>query len=182
MRFTETPIPGLTIIDLDRRGDDRGYFARVWCVDELTEAGLDPSLVQANMSTNGDAGTTRGLHYQHPPHGENKLIRCIQGSVWDVGVDLRPDSETYLQWFGTELSYENGRALFVPKGFAHGYQTLTDDAAVLYFVSDRYAPDHEDGLRWDDPDIGIEWPLEPTVMSPRDQQHPLIAERTGALL
>jgi dTDP-4-dehydrorhamnose 3,5-epimerase len=173
MQFHGTPLEGLMVVELDKRSDDRGSFARIFCVDELAAAGLDPTVVQANMATTTLAGTVRGLHFQREPFGEAKLIRAVSGAVFDVAVDVRPESETYGQWYGTELSVENGRAMFVPPGFAHGYQALADNSTVIYFVSERYNAESEDGRRWDDPAFGIAWPIEATVVSEKDRSWPL---------
>ena len=181
MRFEPTPIAGLTVVETDRHGDERGTFSRVWCAEELTAAGLDPSVAQVSLSTNATAGTRRGMHWQRPPHGEAKLVRCVQGAIFDVAVDLRPDSPTRLEWFGIELSAETGRALFLPEGMAHGFQTPTDDSAVLYLISTPYAGELQDGLPTDDPDIGIEWPGPAVVMSDRDRAMVPIANRSHAL-
>jgi dTDP-4-dehydrorhamnose 3,5-epimerase len=158
MIFTETELPGAYVLDLERREDDRGFFARAWCANELGDLGLETRIVQANVSFNRQKGTLRGMHMQVAPHAEVKVIRATRGSVLDVIVDLRPDSPTYRRWTGVELSAENGRALYVPEGFAHGYQTLEDDTETFYLVSAFYAPDAERGVRWDDPAFGIEWP------------------------
>lgn len=173
MQFHRTPLEGLMVIELDPRSDDRGSFARIFCVDELAAAGLDPAIVQANMATTTLTGTVRGLHFQREPFGEAKLIRAVSGSVFDVAVDVRPESDTYGQWYGTELSAENGRAMFVPPGFAHGYQALADNSTVIYFVSERYNAESEDGRRWDDPSFGITWPIDATVVSEKDRSWPL---------
>lgn len=183
MRFTETPLRGAFLLDFELREDDRGFFARSFCVKEFEAHGLDPRVVQCNVSYNHAAGTLRGMHLQLPPHGETKLVRCTRGAIWDVIVDLRPDSPTYGQHFGVELSAENHRALYVPALFAHGYQTLTEGAEVTYQVGEYYAPGYERGLRHDDPALGIRWPLPVSVISPKDATWPLLAEApltTGA--
>jgi dTDP-4-dehydrorhamnose 3,5-epimerase len=156
--FEQTRLEGAYLIDLERREDERGFFARTWCADEFADHGLVNRLVQANVSWNARQGTLRGMHFQHPPHAETKLVRCTRGAIFDVIVDLRPDSETYKEWLGVELTDENRRALFVPEGFAHGYQTLVPDSEIIYQVSAAYAPQAEGGVRWDDPAFGIEWP------------------------
>jgi dTDP-4-dehydrorhamnose 3,5-epimerase len=171
--LTETPLKGAFIADLKRIEDDRGYFARAWCRNEFAAVGVDFDPVQANMSGSRKRGTVRGLHYQVAPHEEAKLIRCVRGAVFDVIVDLREGSPTYGQWTGAELTADNKRALLVPRGFAHAYQTLADDSEVIYFVSAFYAPGAEKGLRWNDPGIGIEWPItEGVTVSDKDVAWP----------
>ena len=173
MIFTETELPGAYVLDLERREDDRGFFARAWCMNELGDHGLVTRIVQANVSFNNRKGTLRGMHMQVAPHAEVKVIRATRGSVLDVIVDLRPDSPTFKQWTGVELSATNGRAMYVPEGFAHGYQTLEDDTETFYLVSEFYAPDAERGLRWDDPAFGIEWPdPENAILSDKDASWP----------
>lgn len=176
MIFTPTPLAGAYVIDLERRSDDRGYFARTFCAREFAAHGLDPRVVQANLSGNHRAGTLRGMHLQLPPTGEPKLVRCIHGAIWDVIVDLRPESPTYLRHFGVELTAGSHRALYVPQRFAHGYQALTDGAEVLYLVGEYYTPATERGLRWDDPALGLEWPLPVSELSPKDAAWPLLGE------
>ncbi len=174
--FTETELPGAYTIDIEPIGDDRGFFARWYCRSELEAQGLEPVDAQGNLSHNPKAGTLRGLHLQRPPAAEIKLMRCTRGAIFDVIVDCRPGSPTRWRWIGVELSAENRRALYIPKGFAHGYQTLVDDVDVLYLVSEPYAPGHEDGLRHDDPELAIEWPLEAQALSPKDTAWPLLSE------
>jgi len=147
MIFTPTELPGAFVIDPERREDARGWFARTWCAREFEAHGLPTHMVQTNMSLTRQKGTLRGMHYQHEPHGEDKLVRCVRGAIWDAIVDLRPQSPTYCRWYGTELSADNGRMLLVPKGFAHGFVTLSDDAAVTYQVSAFYAPQSERGAQ-----------------------------------
>lgn len=168
MIFKETPIPGAYSIVPEKREDDRGFFARVWCAREFEEHGLDPRQVQTNISFNRYKGTVRGLHYQIAPHAENKLVRCTSGAIFDVVVDLRPDSPTFSQWFGLRLSAEEHNMLLVPEGCAHGFQTLCDSAEVSYQVSEYYAPEAERGARYDDPAFAIDWPLPAAAMSPKD--------------
>jgi len=171
--FRETEIPGAFVIDLERREDERGFFARAWCADEFAAHGLSTRLVQANLSYNESAGTLRGMHFQRAPHEEAKLIRCTRGSLFDAIVDLRPDSPAFKRWIGVELSAENRRALYVPEGCAHGYQTLEDGTESLYLVSEFYAPESEGGVRWDDPAFGIEWPdADNRTLSPKDAAWP----------
>ena len=172
-----TPIEGVAIIDLELRSDDRGFFARTFCVEEFAEAGLDTRVEQGNLSYNHAAGTLRGMHFQVAPHPEAKLVRCVAGAIVDIIVDMRPESPTRLQHVKVELSAENRRALYVPPHFAHGYQTLVDGAEVLYQVSGAYAPVAERGLRWNDPDLGLEWPLPVSTISAKDASWPLLAER-----
>jgi dTDP-4-dehydrorhamnose 3,5-epimerase len=172
--FEPTPLAGAQVVDLNRVEDERGFFARSFCSDEFKERGLNPRAVQCNVSFNRRRGTLRGMHFQVPPHEEAKLVRCTQGAIWDVIVDLRENSPTLRRWYGVELAAESRRALYVPEGFAHGFQTLTDDAEVLYMMSEFYHPESARGLRWDDPKLGIAWPLPDPVMSGRDRSYPLL--------
>jgi dTDP-4-dehydrorhamnose 3,5-epimerase len=167
--FTPTKLSGAFVVDLERREDERGFFARAWCAEEFEEQGLSTRLVQCNVSFNHRRGTVRGMHYQQPPHAEAKLIRCTRGAIQDVIVDLRADSPTYLEWISIELSSENRTALYVPEGFAHGYQTLSDETETFYQVSEFYTPNAERGLRFDDPSIAIEWQaVEHRIVSEKD--------------
>lgn len=175
MRFIPTPLTGAFVIELELRGDERGMFARAFCAREFTEQGLESSFVQANISSNRRVGTVRGMHFQRGDDAEVKLVRCVRGAIYDVIVDMREGSETYLRWFGAELSQDNGRMMYVPKGFAHGYQALTDEATVFYMVSAFYAPDQECGIHHADPAIGIKWPLEITAVSTKDANLPWLA-------
>ena len=161
MRFVKTPIPGALVVELERHTDERGFFARVWDPNELADAGLTPRLAQVSISSSHRAGTLRGMHFQLPPHEEAKLVRCVRGAIFDVVLDLRPASATYLDWHGVRLDEEDGRALYVPEGCAHGFQTLVDYSDVLYLISHPYAPKSSAGVRWDDPAFGIEWPETP---------------------
>lgn len=172
MKFTPTELAGATVIDLERREDSRGWFARVYCEREFAQAGLPVRVAQTNMSLTRTRGTVRGMHFQAVPHAEDKLVRCVQGAIWDAIVDLRPDSPTYCKWIGVELSEANGRMLLVPKGFAHGFVTLTDDCAVTYQVSEFYTPAAERGVRHDDPAFGIAWPVPVVDMSDKDRTWP----------
>jgi dTDP-4-dehydrorhamnose 3,5-epimerase len=172
MRFIPTTLKDATLIELDKRADDRGYFARTFCEEEFRAAGLPRRFVQANSAGTRLAGTLRGLHYQKPPHAEAKLVRCTQGAVYDAIIDLRLDSPTYGRWEGFELDAASGRMLLVPESFAHGYQTLADNTEVLYLVSYPYAPGAEAGIRFDDPAFGIEWPLAVTSISEKDLSWP----------
>lgn len=161
------------IVDCDVFPDDRGFFAPAWLPGPFAERGLETTIVQASLSSNIRRGTIRGLHYQAAPFEEVKLVRVVRGAVHDVTVDLRPDSPTYLQWIGVDLSADNRRMLYVPRGVAHGYQTLSDAADVFYFVSTPYSPAHQQGIRWDDASIGVRWPLgAPTSISERDRAFP----------
>jgi dTDP-4-dehydrorhamnose 3,5-epimerase len=172
--FTESPLPGAFLVDLELLTDDRGFFARAYCLDEFTAHGLSTPLRQCSVSYNARKGTLRGLHCQAAPHEEHKLVRCTAGAIFDVIVDIRPHSRHYRRWFGTELSSQNRRALFIPPGFAHGFLTLSDDAEVFYMISVPHAPEHAQGVRWNDPAFGIQWPLAPLVMSARDAAYPLL--------
>jgi dTDP-4-dehydrorhamnose 3,5-epimerase len=172
MIFTSTAIQGAYLIDLEKKGDSRGFFARAWCRREFEAHGLNPTVVQSNLSYTAEPGTVRGLHYQHPPHSEAKLVRCIRGAIFDAAVDLRSDSPTFKKWAGAELSAANYRMLFIPEGCAHGYLTLQPDTEVFYQVSAFYAPEAEAGVRWNDPAFGIEWPIEPRIVLPRDSSYP----------
>ena len=172
MQFTPTILPGAYILDVERRIDPRGFFGRTWCVDEFTSHGLNPRVVQCNVSYNAKRGTLRGMHFQTDPFGEAKLVRCTMGAIYDVIVDLRPDSPTYLQHTGVELSAQNRRALYIPEGLAHGFQTLTDDAEVFYQMSEYYHAECASGVRWDDPAFGIVWPLSDPILSEKDREFP----------
>lgn len=168
MHFNETHLSGAFVIEPELHTDDRGAFARTFCRREFEAHGLKPDVAQANLSFNHRAGTLRGMHYQLPPAAEAKLVRCTRGAIYDVAVDLRPDSPTYRHHVGIELSAENRRALYVPEVFGHGYQALTDDAEVVYLVSEFYSPGQERGFRYDDPAVGISWPMPVTVVSAKD--------------
>lgn len=172
MIFTETPLKGAYVIDPERFADERGFFARTWCQKEFEAHGLNPSLVQCNISFNYKRGTLRGMHYQVAPHAEAKLVRCTAGSIFDVVVDLRAGSDTFKQWFAVELSSENRRMLYIPEGLAHGFLTLTDAVEVFYQMSEFYAPECTRGARWNDLAFGIRWPFEATVISEHDRNYP----------
>lgn len=176
MHFTETKLKGSYLVDPTLHKDDRGGFARTWCANEFEEHGLPIRIRQCNLSFNFKKGTLRGLHYQAPPLQEAKLIRCTRGSIFDVIVDIRVNSPTFLEWLGYELTSENFKALYVPEGFAHGYQTLEDDVEVSYQVSEFYSPEASCELRWSDPRINIKWPLEPTAISDKDAHAPLVSD------
>ena len=176
MLFQPTNLADAYLIQLETITDDRGFFARAWCVEEFAAHGLDTALVQCNLSFNKQQGTVRGMHYQMMPFAETKVVRCIRGALYDVIIDLRPTSPTYLQWLGVTLSAENRTALYVPQGFAHGFQTLTDETEVFYQMSAFYAPEYARGVRWNDPRFGIVWPLPVTVMAGKDQSYPDFVE------
>ena len=173
MRFTETRVQGAYLVEPEPRGDDRGFFARIWCRDEFAAQGLSAVFVQCNDAFTAKRGTLRGLHYQSAPHEEVKLIRCVRGAVFDVLVDLRPASPTYAQWVGVTLSAENRTMVYVPEGCAHGYLALEDGSEVIYPVTKAYQPAAERGVRWNDPRFGIEWPeIGPLLISPKDEGWP----------
>lgn len=174
MIFTESSLPGVFVVDMTPVEDERGFFARSYCVDEFAERGLGPPLKQCSVSFNTHKGTLRGMHYQDPPHAEHKLVRCSSGAIFDVIVDLRPDSATRHRWYGMELSAANHRALFVPPGCAHGFITLCDATEVYYMISCAHAPTHARGVRWSDPAFAIPWPAQPSVISARDAAYPLL--------
>jgi dTDP-4-dehydrorhamnose 3,5-epimerase len=172
MVITETKLKGAFVIELEPFKDVRGFFARAWSDREFEAFGLNARFVETNISFNKNKGTLRGMHYQLPPYAQVKLVRCTRGSIYDVIVDLRPDSPTFKQWFAVELSAENHLMLYVPGEFAHGFQTLEDDTEVSYQTSSYYAPEHARGLRWDDPAISIRWPTDNLVMIERDRDYP----------
>jgi dTDP-4-dehydrorhamnose 3,5-epimerase len=172
MKFHETSIPGAYLIELEPRRDERGFFARAWCADELAEQGLCDRVVQCNIGHSAKAGTIRGLHWQRAPHSEVKVVRCTQGAIFDVIVDVRPESPCYGRHFAVELSAENHQLLYIPAGVGHGYQTLTDRAEIFYQASAPFVPAAADGLRYDDPALGIVWPREVSVIAPRDLTWP----------
>ena len=174
MIFKETPLAGAFLVELEKRGDERGFFARAFCTKEFADHGLSMEVRQVNMSLSRDKGTLRGLHFQREPAQEAKFVRAVAGSLYDVIVDNRPESPTYLQSYGAELSAENGQALYVPKGFAHGFLTLEPDTMAHYLVDEFYTPGVEGGYRYDDPALGIDWPGEVTVLSDKDAAWPLI--------
>ena len=174
MTFNETPLTGSYIIGIEPRGDSRGWFARTYCKNEFKQIGYDKEWVQLNHSFSATKGTVRGMHFQLSPHSEIKMVRCIAGSVYDVIVDLRKDSLTFLKWFGAELSAVNKNMLYIPAGFAHGFQTLADDVELIYHHTEFYTPSAEAGLRFDDPSLSIQWPLPVSEISERDTMHPLV--------
>lgn len=169
MIFTETPLKGAFLIDLEKRGDDRGFFARAFCEKEFATHELSTHFCQVNNSLSALKGTLRGMHYQLAPRAETKVVRCIRGALFDVILDLRKDSATFGQSFGAELSAENRRMMYVPRGFAHGFITLSENAEAFYFVDEFYAPQAERGVRWNDPKFKIQWPMMPVVLSDKDR-------------
>ena len=172
MKFTETPLKGAFVIELEKRGDDRGFFARFFCEREYQAHGLNPGIVQINNSFSKLKGTLRGMHYQLAPKAEDKIFRCVRGAIFDAIIDLRPYSPTILKSFVIELTAENRTMLYIPKGFAHGFMTLADDTETFYLVTEFYSPEHERGIRYNDPKFGIRWPLEPAVISDKDRRLP----------
>lgn len=177
MKFSQTPIPGAYVIDIDKKEDERGFFARSFCAKEFSCHGLETNFIQINNSLSVKKGTLRGLHYQLAPMQEVKVIRCIKGKIYDVIVDIREDSLTFGHSFGVELSEENKTMLYVPKGCAHGFITLEDNSELFYLVSEYYSPQLERGIRWDDPEFSIKWPISPCVISERDLSHPNFATK-----
>ena len=176
MKFHETELQGAYLIDIEKREDERGFFARTWCEKEFKDHGLVARAVQANTSFNAKAGTLRGMHYQLAPYQESKLVRCTRGALYDVIVDLRPDSPTSKRWIGVELTASNNRMLYVPADFAHGFITLVDNTEVAYLISESYRPGAGGGLRWDDPQFNIEWPRRVEVISDQDAGWPDFVE------
>lgn len=182
MRFTETALTGCFVVDIEPIADDRGFFARTFCARTFAERGLNPELAQASLSFNRRAGTLRGLHFQAFPALEDKLVRCDRGGVFDVVVDLRPGSPTFGQWISEELTAANGRQLYIPKGFAHGFQTLKPDTVVSYQIAQFFEPALTAGIVWNDPDVGVAWPLPAVAQSERDLALPRLAELDRSLL
>jgi dTDP-4-dehydrorhamnose 3,5-epimerase len=172
MIFTEMQLQGAFIIDPEAIEDARGFFARAWCQRENEARGLNPRLVQCSISFNKKRGTLRGMHYQIMPHQEARLVRCTRGAIYDVIIDLRPDSSTFKQWMAVELTADNRRMLYVPEGFSHGFQTLEDNTEVFYQMSEYYAPECARGVRWNDPAFGIRWPAGELIISERDRRYP----------
>lgn len=172
MVFVETKLPGVYIIEVEKREDERGFFARTFCPQEFEAHGLNPRVAQCSISFNKKKGTLRGMHYQVAPFAETKLVRCTSGAIYDVAVDLRPDSLTHKQWVAVELTEDNRRAIYIPPGCAHGFQTLVDDTEVYYQISELYHPEASTGVRWDDPAFGVEWPiLQGPILSERDRSY-----------
>jgi dTDP-4-dehydrorhamnose 3,5-epimerase len=176
MTFFQTPLLGSYVINLSSYSDERGWFARTYCENEFAEIGHGARWVQMNHSYTTKKGTVRGMHYQLPPYREIKMVRCVRGKVFDVIIDIRRSSDTFLQWFGVELSPAAMNMLYIPEGFAHGFQTLADDSELLYHHSEFYTPNAEGGIRFDDPSVNIKWPLEVTSVSERDRNHPLLTK------
>lgn len=174
MQFTALPLKGAWLIEAEPFSDARGRFARIFCQKELAEIGLKKPLSQINQSLTRTKGAVRGMHYQNPPHAETKIVRCLRGACFDVIVDLRAGSPTFLMWHAAKLTPDTMRALYIPEGFAHGFQALQPDTELLYFHTESYTPDSEGAVRFNDPAIGIDWPLVPTDLSDRDQNHPLL--------
>lgn len=176
MRFTETGLAGAYVIEVEPVTDARGFFARTFCAGEFAERGLATVFVQCNVSGNPIKGTLRGMHFQAAPHAEDKLVRCTRGAIYDVMLDLRPESSTFKQWRGYELSAENHRTVYIPQGFAHGFVTLTADVEIFYQMSQNYHPEAARGVRWNDPAFGIEWPVTAPRVAERDNSYPDFAE------
>jgi dTDP-4-dehydrorhamnose 3,5-epimerase len=174
MTFFQTPLKGSYVITLSPYSDERGWFVRTYCENEFREIGHETKWVQINHSYTAKIGTIRGMHFQLPPFREIKMVRCVRGKVFDVIIDIRKESPTFLQWFGTELSPAAMNMMYIPEGFAHGFQTLSDDSELIYHHSEFYTPGAEGGIRYDDPAIGIEWPIEISSVSERDLKHPLL--------
>lgn len=177
MKFIETKLKGAYVIEIEPISDNRGFFARSWCQQEFSDRGLNSNLVQCNISFNAKKATLRGMHYQAKPHEEAKLVRCTRGAIYDVIIDIREDSSTFKSWCAIELSAENCKMLYVPEGFAHGFQTLEDNTEVFYQMSNFYHPESAKGIRWDDPTLAVDWLLtEDLIVSLKDQQYPLFEE------
>jgi len=174
LKFYETPLAGAYLVELERIEDSRGFFARSFCTSEFAALGLDIAIIQCNVSFNRKAGTLRGMHFQAVPHEEAKLVRCTMGSLYDVIIDLRAQSPTFRQWYGAELSAKDHRMLYIPKGFAHGFQTLEDDTEVFYHMSEPYKAESARGVRFDDSAFGIRWPIPNPILSDRDRSYPLL--------
>ena len=179
MKAIETSLKDVFILEPQVFGDARGWFMESWSQRKMAEAGLDVEFLQDNQSFSAQKGTLRGLHYQLNPMCQAKLLRCTRGKIFDVAVDIRKGSPQYGEWVGVELSAENKRQLFIPRGFAHGFITLTDDVEVQYKADNYYAPDCDGNIRWDDPEIGVEWPIQPVILSDKDRTAPLLSERTN---
>jgi len=173
MKFTETKIKGLYIVEGEPRMDERGYFMRTFCQEELGKIGLEFNIVQANQTLTKAKNTVRGLHFQLSPKAEDKIVQCLRGTIYDVALDVRTDSPTYGQWVAVELSEDNKKMFLIPRGFAHGFQTLTDNCEVQYFMSEFYSPEQASGVRWDDPLFNIQWPMAEPFLSEKDQNWPL---------
>lgn len=177
MKFTPLTLPDAYKIEIESRGDSRGKFSRLFCAKQFQQIAFDKTIVNVYHSYTATKGTIRGMHFQYPPDCEIKIVKCIRGAIWDCMVDIRKDSSTFLQWEASELTDQNDTMMYVPEGFAHGFQSLTDDVEVLYCVTNFYSSENEGGLRFDDPRLGITWPLELSVISDRDRAHPLLDDR-----
>ena len=177
MKFEETKIKGLYIIEPEFRVDERGYFARVFCKKELAKIGFNFDIVQINRSLNKKKGIIRGMHFQKPPRAEDKIVQCIKGAIYDVAIDLRKDSSTHGKWVAEELTEDNKKMFLIPKGFAHGFQSLRDNSEILYFLSEFYSPKYESGVRWNDPFLNIKWPIKNPFLLERDENWPLIGKK-----
>lgn len=181
MKLETTPIEGLFVLHRPVRRDERGFFSRIFGTDEIAAAGRPTQAVHVNTSTSVEVGTLRGIHFQYHPHAEAKIVSCLSGAIWDVGIDLRPQSLTRFKWFGTKLTPENGLSMVVPEGFGHAFITLEPNSTVVYVVSAAYAISHESGIRFDDPLLEIKWPTNPTVLSEKDRTWGLIEHRLDEL-
>jgi len=168
---------GLYIIEPELKTDERGYFARIFCKKEFTKIGFNFEIVQINRALNKKKGTIRGLHFQTPPKAEDKIISCVKGAIYDVAIDLRKDFPTFGQWVAEKLTEDNKKMFLIPKGFAHGFQTLTDNTEILYFMSEFYSPEYESGVRWNDPFFNIKWPIKNPILSEKDKNWPLLSKR-----
>jgi len=177
MIFHKTKIEGLYIIEPEFKIDERGYFARIFCKKELAKIGFDFEIVQINRSLNKKKGTIRGMHFQKPPKAEDKIVQCLKGAIYDVAIDLRQNSPTYSQWVAVELNEENKKMFFIPKGFAHGFQSLRDNSEILYFLSEFYSPEYKSGVHWNDPFFNISWPIKNPILLEKDKNWPLIEKR-----
>jgi len=176
MKFIKSPLSGVYLVELEPHVDQRGYFTRTFCHKEFAKIGFHKNIVQINHSLTLQKGTIRGMHYQCPPAAETKIIRCVQGKVYDIAIDLRAKSPTFKQWYGFELSKDNMKMVYIPEGYAHGFQTLSDYAELIYHHSEFYSSECEQGFRFDDPKLSIKWPLKPVAISPRDQSFPFIGD------
>ena len=181
MKFVKVPLVGAYVIEPEPFLDERGFFARIFCQKEFEAIGFHKQIVQINQSETRQKGTIRGIHYQTPPACESKIIRCVQGAVYDVMVDIRVGSSTFMQWHGVELSKDTMRMVYIPEGFAHGFQALTDNAGLIYHHSEFYSPELERGIRFDDPNLAINWPLKPVAISPKDQGYPFKGNGFGGI-
>ncbi len=172
MKFIETPLKDSFIIEIEKHTDERGFFARTFCKKEFGELGVPDNIVQTNLSFNNKSGTIRGMHYQAEPYAEPKIVSCYAGEIYDVIIDLRKDSETYCKWFGIRLSESNYKSLFIPRGFAHGFQTLQNNTLIHYQMGEYYMPEYARGIRWNDPVFNISWPLDEVTVSEKDNGYP----------